>query len=298
MAAPRVICLGSAVTDHVFRVDEVPTAPAKARAGDYRAMIGGMAANAAIAVARLGGRAALWGRLGDDPNGEAAREALEAEGVDVSALRLFPDARSPVSAVIVDRFGERVTLGWRGENLPTDPGSLPLEALAEAQALHCDPRWPEAAARALDAAGERGLSSVLDGERGETRILRDLAPRATHAVFSAPGLGNYAPGLRPAEALRRAAGEGRTILAAVTRGEKPTLWLLRGEETMREMPIFPVQATNTTGAGDVFHGALALALAEGQEPEAALRFASAAGALRARDGETPHRPALEAMLRA
>ncbi|WP_227537650.1 PfkB family carbohydrate kinase, partial [Klebsiella pneumoniae] len=85
--------------------------------------------------------------------------------------------------------------------------------------------------------------------------------------------------------------------AAVTRGEKPTLWLLRGEETVQEMPIFPVQATNTTGAGDVFHGALALALAEGQEPEAALRFASAAGALRARDGETPHRPALEAMLR-
>ncbi|WP_207538118.1 PfkB family carbohydrate kinase [Sabulicella rubraurantiaca] len=296
MAPPRVICLGSAVTDHVFRVDEVPTAPAKARAGDYRSTIGGMAANAAIAVARLGGRAALWGRLGDDPNGAAAREALEAEGVDVSALRLFPGARSPVSAVIVDRFGERVTLGWRGENLPTDPSSLPLDSLAEAQALHCDPRWPEAAAQALDAAGEHGIPSVLDGERGETRILRDLAPRATHAVFSAPGLGNYAPGLRPAEALRRAVGEGRTILAAVTRGEKPTLWLLRGEDTLREMPVFPVQASNTTGAGDVFHGALALALAEGQEPEAALRFASAAGALRARDGETPHRPALEEML--
>jgi sulfofructose kinase len=82
----------------------------------------------------------------------------------------------------------------------------------------------------------------------------------------------------------------------VTDGEKGTLWLRPGMEAAATRPAFPVQATNTTGAGDVFHGAYALALAEGQGVEDALRFASAAGALRARDGRTPDRATLEALL--
>lgn len=293
--APRVVCLGSAVLDHGFAVDEVPIAPAKARARAYRARVGGMAANAAIAVARLGGAASLVARLGDDANGAAARDELAAEGVDVAAVRLFPGARSPVSAVLVDQRGERVTIGWRGEALPADPGWLP--SLAGAAALHCDPRWPEGAARALEDAAARNIPSVLDGEKGEARILRDLVPRVGHAVFSETGLSTYAPGLRAAEALRRALAEGRTALAAVTRGERGVLWLARGMEAPGAIPAFRVEATNTTGAGDVFHGAYALALAEGQGVPAALRFAAAAGALRARDGETPRRPAVEALLR-
>jgi len=82
----------------------------------------------------------------------------------------------------------------------------------------------------------------------------------------------------------------------VTLGEKGSLWLMPGMEKPGLRPAFPVEATNTTGAGDVFHGAYALALAEGQGVEDALRFASAAGALRARDGRTPDRAMLEEML--
>jgi sulfofructose kinase len=82
----------------------------------------------------------------------------------------------------------------------------------------------------------------------------------------------------------------------VTRGEAGTLWLTREDPTPRETPAFPVEATNTTGAGDVFHGAYALAIAERQDVAAAMRFASAAGALRARDGETPRRLPLEELL--
>lgn len=295
MAAPEVICLGSAVLDHLFRVGEIPSPPAKERATAYRASVGGMAANAAIAVARLGGRAALWGRLGGDANGAAARAELEAEGVDCAFLRAFPGARTPVSAVVVDKRGERVTFGWRGEGLPPDPGWLPLERLRGAAALHCDPRWPEGAAAALEAAAH--LPTVLDGEKGEARIMLDLVPRVRHAVFSEGGLANFAPGLRPAEGLRRAVAAGRTEVAAVTRGERGVLWLARGMERPCEVPAFPVEAANTTGAGDVFHGAYALALAEGQAVPDALRFAAAAGALRARDGATPRRGDLAALLR-
>jgi sulfofructose kinase len=127
-------------------------------------------------------------------------------------------------------------------------------------------------------------------------VLRLLAPLAGHAVFSAPGLRNFAPGVAPAEGLRRAVAAGARV-AAVTDGERGALWLARGgAAAARRVPAFPVEASDTTGAGDVFHGAYALALAEGRGVPEAMRFAAAAGALRARDGETPRRAAVEALL--
>ena len=290
---PLVICLGNVVADHVFRVDDVPQPPAKAQARGYKLSIGGMAANAAIAVARLGGRAAFWGRVGDDPNAGLLTDGLREEGIDLTGLHVFPGARSPVSAVLVDRFGERSIMGFRGEGLGIDPAWLPLDMLKEARGFLCDPRWPEGAAVALAAAEALDLPTVLDGERSETRLLVDLVPRVRHAIFSATGLNNFAPGQRIPEALRRAVSEGVTRMAAVTRGEDSTLWLMRGETTPREMKTFRIEARDTTGAGDVFHGAFALAMAEGMEMEPALRLASAAGALRARDGATAHRQEVE-----
>ncbi|OYX01036.1 MAG: hypothetical protein B7Z12_14935, partial [Caulobacter vibrioides] len=100
----------------------------------------------------------------------------------------------------------------------------------------------------------RGVPTVIDGEKSETRLLLDLVPRCDHAVFSEPGLANYAPGARPVDGLRKAIAEGCRA-AAVTRGEKGTLWLTAEDPEPRVTPAFRVQATNTTGAGDVFHGA-------------------------------------------
>lgn len=293
---PFVICLGSVVADHTFRVDEVPQPPAKSRARAYELKIGGMAANAAIAITRLGGRAGFWGRLGDDGNATILSDALKAEGIDLTGMRQIPGGHSAVSAVLVDPVGERVTMGYRGDGLGTDPSWLPLDMLDDAAALLCDPRWPEGAQVALEAAEQRGIPTVLDGERSETRLLLDLVPRVRYAIFSVTGLTNYGSGARAPEALRKAVSEGVTQMAAVTRGEKSTLWILRGEDKIRETPVFRVDASDTTGAGDVFHGAFALAMAEGMEMEAAIRFSSAAGALRARDGATAHRKELEEFL--
>ncbi|HZF76259.1 MAG TPA: PfkB family carbohydrate kinase [Acetobacteraceae bacterium] len=282
--------------DHAFWVDEVALPPSKTRASAYKVGAGGLSANASIAVQRLGGQAVFWGRVGDDPNGPMLLEALNAEGIDTGSCRLAPGGRTPVSAVLVDRVGERSIFAFRGEGLGTDPSWLPLDRLAGARSVLTDPRWVEGAAALLEAARARGIPSVLDGEKSETRLLLDLVPRVDHAIFSVPGLANYAPGLRPADALRRALDQGCQV-AAVTRGEDGTLWMMPGDERPRTMPAFRVAAHNTTGAGDVFHGAYALAIAEGQPPERAMRFASAAGALRARDGETPDRAMVEAMLR-
>ena len=282
--------------DHTFQVDEVVQPPSKTRARGYTLGAGGLAANASVAVSRLGGRCVFWGRVGDDLNGRPLLGALAEQGVDVSHCRLAPGGRTPVSAVLVDPVGERSIYAYRGEGLGTEPDWLPLHLIDTAQVFLCDPRWPEGAARALDHARARGVPSVIDGEKSETRILKDLIPRVDHAVFSEPGLANYMPGLRVAEALVAAIDAGCAV-AAVTQGEKGTLWMRRGDASPRRMPAFRVQATNTTGAGDVYHGAYALAVAEGQTVEAAIRFASAAGALRARDGATPTRAMVEELLR-
>jgi len=281
--------------DHTFYVDEVAQPPSKNRARTYRLGAGGLAANASIAVSLLGGDCIFWGRVGDDLNGKPLLDALAQQGVDVSHCRLAPNARTPVSAVLVDPVGERSIFAYRGENLGTDPAWLPLHLIDGAQAFLCDPRWPEGAAAALDHARRVGVPSVIDGEKTETRILMDLIPRVDHAIFSVPGLANWAPGAKPVAALRRALDAGCQV-AAVTRGEDGTLWMTRDDPAPRVTPAFRVQATNTTGAGDVFHGAYALAVGEGQDATSAIRFASAAGGLRARDGATPTRDMLDALL--
>lgn len=294
--SPLVICLGHLVADHTFWVEDIPQPPAKAVARRYSLGVGGLAANAAIAVARLEGRVRFWGRVGDDRNGAPLAAELAAFGVDVAALRTAVGGRTPVSSVLVDPVGERVVLAFRGEGLDLDPGVLPMSTMGEAQAFLCDPRWPRAAEMALLAARARGVPSVLDAEKSEARLLAALVPLADHAIFSQPGLQIFAPGVAPAEGLRRALAAGAG-LAAVTRGEHGTLWLTAGMERPAETPAFRVEATNTAGAGDVFHGAYALAMAERMPLPEAMRFASAAGALRAQDGETPDRAAVEAMLR-
>jgi sulfofructose kinase len=293
---PLVVCLGSVVMDHTFHVEDIVQPPSKNRARSYALGAGGLAANASIAVSRLGGHCLFWGRVGDDLNGHPLLAALAAQGVDISECHIAPGGRTPVSAVLVDPRGERSIYSYRGEGLGADPAWLKLERLDAARAFLCDPRWPEGAARALDHARARGVPSVIDGEKTETRILLDLIPRVDHAIFSVPGLANFAPAAKPAEALARALAVGCKV-AAVTQGEKGTLWMTAADPTPRRMPAFRVQATNTTGAGDVFHGAYALAIAEGQPIERALRFASAAGALRARDGATPDRAMVEALLK-
>ncbi len=282
--------------DHTFRVDEVQSPPSKTTAKQYHLGIGGMGAHAAIAVVRLGGRALFWGRVGDDEAGTAQADALASEGVDVTHLRRIPGAHSALSAVIVDKMGERAIVTYRGEGLSTDPSWLPLDLLREAGSLLTDPRWPDGAHAVLEAAAAIGLPAVLDAEKSEARILRDLVPRVGHAIFAHTGLSVFGGGAPPRETLRRALVSGPLQMVAVTRGEQSTLWMVPGDERPREMPAFPVVATNTTGAGDVFHGAYALAIAEGQDVAAALRFASAAGALRARDGDTPIRAMVEALI--
>ncbi|MCA0239527.1 MAG: PfkB family carbohydrate kinase [Proteobacteria bacterium] len=277
-AAPPLVCVGLTAYDLTWEVETLPSGSGKSRAANFRQGGGGMAANAAAAVARLGGRVHFWGRAGDDAAGHAMADELRALGVDVSGLRLFAGARSSVSGVVVDAQGERSIVNFRGAALPDDAAWLPLAVVAGAGAVLGDVRWPAGVAAAFATARRAGVLTVLDGDVAEPAVFDALLPLCDYAVFSQPGLAGYAPGLGDDEArLRHALARGCRV-AAVTLGERGVVW--SDGPALQRQPGFRVTAVDTTGAGDVFHGALALALAAGVDAAESFRFAAAVAALK------------------
>ena len=291
-----IVCVGNGVLDQVYEVDVQPRAGVKTTALGFRESGGGPAATAALAIARLGGRAAWWGRLGDDTAGRHIRDELARQGVDLSGTRTLPGARTVRATVIVDRSGERSILIDRS-GMPPDAGFLAENDMTGAAVLLADTRWPEGSQAALERARRAGIPRVLDADGGRREVLEPLAKLADHIVFSDEGLAEFA-GAGPAqERLARAAGRLKGVVA-VTVGEAGSLWALDGQ--MTTVSAFTVAVRDTTGCGDVFHGAYALGLAEGMPPLAAARFASAAAAIKAANGRgwdgMPDRPAIERVM--
>jgi sulfofructose kinase len=237
---------------------------------------GGMAATASVAAVRLGGRVVMWGRVGEDSAGVAIREGLAREGVDVANVRRFPGALSSTSGVFIDAAGERLVANFRGQNLPTDPSWLPLHEVADAHAVLADVRWPEGAAALFAAARQTGVPTVLDGETGAAEWLPMLLPLTDYAILSVQGLMEFAPGAAE-DGLARARVAG-ACHAGVTQGADGYLWC--DDAGVHRAPAFREAVVDTNGAGDAFHGAFALALAEGQALDSCVRMASATAALK------------------
>jgi len=284
VAAKTVLCVGHAVQDHVYRLSRLPVGGSKNRATGFTSVGGGPAATAAVAIARLGGRARLAARVGDDAVADEIERELHGHGVDCAQLRRFAGRSSSRSAVFVDDAGERMIVNHTDPAMPADPAWLAQVDLADVDAVLVDVRWPEGAALMLARARAAGLPAVLDADvplpSGST-----LPRTATHVAFSLPGLRDHL-GLAAdapldadacAAALQRIAQE-TGAWCAVTMGAEGVLHGRAG--TIVHSPAFRVTAVDTLGAGDVWHGALALALAEGLDETAAVRAASAAAAIK------------------
>jgi len=277
--APRILCIGIPVRDLTFRVEAVPARGSKANASHLAEICGGNALNAAIAIARLGGRVSFAGPMGD------AREISSAfilaqmaqEGIDTSHIVRMPDVATPVSAIMIEPSGERTLTIYR------DPGlwsvRLPNadELLADCRAVLVESRCASFCADLCAEARRRGIAVIVGVDRAMS--LQDgLLTAASHLLFASAQLQETAGIADDGMALQRLARLTPAFLAA-TRGPLGTIWLNEAGEP-EETAAFPVQAVDTLGAGDVFHGAFALGLAEAFDVRRALRFATAAAALK------------------
>jgi sulfofructose kinase len=297
---PHILCAGMAVLDEVFHVREFPLPDTKAEATDFFAVGGGNAANAAVAIARLGARVAFAGPIGgpagEDATGDRVIKGLAAEGVDTSGCVRLASARTPISAILLNAQGERTIANHRDKRLDTVTPADSDGLVADVDVVLVDNRYPTFVTPICQAARRRGLAVVIDADKATVQT-DPLLALGTHVIFSADSLRRTTEIDDVAAGLARMAQFTGAFLAA-TNGALPVLW--REEEAIRVMPVFEIAAIDTLAAGDVFHGAFTLTLAEGRGIAEAMRFAAAAAGLKCTrfGGATgaPRRHEVEALL--
>ncbi|CBG90582.1 sugar kinase [Citrobacter rodentium] len=272
----RIACVGITVMDRIYYVEGLPTEGGKYVAQRYTEVGGGPAATAAVAAAKLGAQVDFIGRVGDDDTGNSLLAELEALGVNTRYTRRYAQAKSSQSAIMVDAKGERIIVNFPSPDLLPDAGWLNEIDFSQWDVVLADIRWHEGAKQAFTLARRAGVMTVLDGDVTPQDI-SELVALSDHAAFSAPGLARLAG----TEDVIKALHFAQTLTNGhvyVTRGGEGCNWL--ENDRLLHQPGFSVEVVDTTGAGDVFHGALAFSLASGSAMAEAVRFASGVAALK------------------
>lgn len=266
------------------------------RAEKYRAKTslltgGGSAINAAVAIAQLGGNSEIVSVVGDDEFATLIEEFCAREAVGTKYLQKDSSIKTPHSAVILDHEGERLIVNYR-DNFNTRERP---ELDENTSALLVDTRSPKFAMPYVEWAKDHSIPVIADGE-APIAPARELLMASDYVAFSEQGLTDFSPDRDAREALIHAYQELKGYIC-VTRGARPTL--LYDGKVFKEIDVPKVVAFNTLGAGDAWHGAFALFLAEGLSPEEAIRRANIAASVRVTSliGRMPSRQELENILR-
>ncbi len=277
-SAPQVVGLGMCTLDMFFVVPEIPDFGQGIMATAYMRQGGGPVATALVTLTRLGVSTRLIGSIGDDDEGALIRDELRQEGVDVGGLRTTPGARSRVALVLVHKdSGERGFAG-RPETCPElQPADLALEEFGDALILIIDNASP-ATVQAASWARARGMRVVFDGTWTSEHLDR-LLPLVDVPIVSVPFVRAWMPGASPRAVLDRLWLHAPQ-LAVLTLGEQGCA--VRSETGARRYPAYPMEAVDTTGAGDAFHGGFIYGLLQGWDEIHTVRFASAVAALNCR----------------
>jgi len=260
---PRILCAGGAVQDIVMRVDKFPDAGTKVQASEFMITSGGQAGNAAVAIARLGGRVSFAGPLGakDDEFAGRILQSLTREKIDCSGAIRVAGATSSVSLILIDANGEKTIATRRDQGLSSIEPEHAERAVANIDAVLLDNRYPNFSTPICKAA-------PLDDP---------LLLACSHVISSAEALRGTA-GLNDLRAALTKLGQFFKGFLAFTDGPDGVYWLEDGK--IRHMDAFKVKAIDTLGAGDVFHGAFTFRLVETGDVRDALRFAGAAAAIK------------------
>ena len=299
--APGIVVLGGINMDLVTYSERFPS-PGETVAGHrFLTYAGGKGANQAVAAARMGGRTAMVGQVGDDLFGPQLLDGLQAAGVDVSGVAVAEGETSGIAVIGIDGSAQNRIVQVLGANSTCGPAQVAAvaAALEDAQVLMLQLEVPvEVSLAVAREAKSRGKTVILDP--GPVRPFPEellqladvITPNETEAealvgfpvhIREDGGVDSNEPaGRAAAELLRR--GAGVAIIKLGAQGAVfATGW--QGEESafpvrfLGHQTAFPVEAVDTVAAGDAFNGALAVALAEGMDLKRAVLLACAAGAL-------------------
>ena len=266
-----VLCVGHASYDITMLVDHHPGSDEKCRAEGMAACGGGPAANAAVTVTRLGGTSAFVGYLGKDFYGNRHYEELTFEGVRTELVDRGA-VETPLSLILVKPDGNRTVVNYR---IPPA-----LHRLAGIDLSRCAPKTilfdghePEVSVKLAREAKKRGIPTLLDAGsvHGGTEA---LAPMVDYLAASFRFATEFTSESDPRAALSKLSSIAP--FALITLGQEGVIWSVG--KTINAMPAFPVEPVDTTGAGDAFHGALALGIARGEPILRSVRLACASGA--------------------
>ncbi len=277
----QVIGLGQACVDCLGRLAAYPEEDGKVELIDLHIQCGGPASTALVTLSRLGIRTSFLGSISDDAWGIEIVEGLKEEKVDCRFLKITPGYTSQFAFIAITKGGGNRTIFWHRGSVPHLKASdVDLSSFPRAEVLHMDGLMIEACQEAARQARERGLKVVLDAGTMREGSL-ELASMADVLIaserFAEPLLGEGAPPEKVLEYLGRL-GPREVV---ITRGTKGSVGL-SGEEIIVQ-DAFKVDARDTTGAGDVYHGAYVYGLLKAWDMRECMRFASATAALKCRE---------------
>jgi sugar/nucleoside kinase (ribokinase family) len=275
----NILCIGMPVRDLTFGVEAVPGRGQKFNASRFSQICGGNALNAAIGINRLGGHAVLAGPMGDasETSSQYIFDDLAKENIDTTHLVHMPGLVTPISGIMMDPSGERTIISFRDPELWKVQLPDADLLLKDCDAILIESRCAPFATALCHEARGRGIPVVVDVDSTISQS-EGLLTASSHLIFSDEALQSTAGIADSLKALHKITTLTASFLA-VTRGPKGTLWL-DDKGAPQETPAFPVHTVDTLGAGDIFHGAFTLEFAGGAEIAHALRFASAAAALK------------------
>jgi len=306
MTRPSIAVVGSANTDLTVLADRLPGAGETVLGRELVRAGGGKGANQAVAAARSGAHVAFVGRVGDDDFGRSAVEALRAEGIDTSGVRVDESHASGVALIVVDRDGENLIAVAPGANRAVSPADVEAARalIAAADLLLVQLEVPFDAVRAaLSLARSEGVTTVLNpAPAPDVEVPRDLLRLADYLT---PNLGEArrllggSQDLSPEALAPQLAGMTEHPVV-VTLGAQGAVLCTDGACSRVASPR--VKAVDTVGAGDCFCGALAVALSEGRELREAVGFAVCAAAISVQTAgaqpSLPRRPDIDALFSA
>jgi len=274
----EVIGLGQACIDYLGRITAYPREDGKAELMDLHTQCGGPASTALVTLSRMGIRTSFLGSISDDPFGVEILKGLQEEKVDATFLKVDPGYTSQFAFIAVNRFDGRRTIFWHRGSVPhLRAADVDLGPFTGARILHTDGLMVEASMEAAKQAREMGLTVVMDA--GTLRQgYRELASLVDVLIASESfGTAVVGPAESPEKALDALSRWGPTELV-ITLGSRGSIGWSQGDIIYQK--AFPIDAVDTTGAGDVYHGAYIYGLLQGWNTAECMRFASAASAVK------------------